>query len=69
MQLLELRPTQMTVGYAEVALKRKDWKKESGQARPDFLSSHCFPAVRGPNERIYITDHHHLGLAFIWVWP
>jgi hypothetical protein len=61
--LLELRPTQMTAGLAEVALKRREWAGLSKKARKQLLSSHWFPAVLGPHGRNYIVDHHHLGLA------
>jgi len=61
--LLALRPTQMTAGFAEVALKRREWAGLSKRARKQLLSSHWFPAVLGPRGRNYIVDHHHLGLA------
>ena len=61
--LLELRPTQMTAGFAEVALKRREWAQLSKKDRKQLLASHCFPAVLGPRGRSYIVDHHHLGLA------
>ncbi|WP_131118334.1 ParB-like protein [Lichenihabitans psoromatis] len=62
--LIDLRPTQMTAGFAEVAQKRRAWK-DGEDKKANFLPSHCFPAVRGPKDRIYITDHHHLGMALI----
>ena len=62
-ELLELRPTQMTVGFTEVALKRREWAGMARKARKELLSSHWFPAVLGPRGRHYIVDHHHLGLA------
>ena len=61
--ILELRPTQMTAGFAEVALKRREWAQLSKKARKQLLASHWFPAVLGPRGRSYIVDHHHLGLA------
>ncbi len=64
-KLVDLRPTQMTIGLAEVALKRKEWREQSATQEPSFLASHCFPGVRGPNGNVYITDHHHLGRALI----
>jgi hypothetical protein len=62
-EILELRPTQMTAGFAEVALKRREWAQLSKKNRKQLLSSHWFPAVLGPRGRSYIVDHHHLGLA------
>jgi hypothetical protein len=61
--LLDLRPTQMTAGFAEVALKRREWAALSKKARKQLLQSHWFPSVLGPRGRSYIVDHHHLGLA------
>jgi hypothetical protein len=46
--ILELRPTQMTAGFAEVALKRREWATLSKKNRKQLLSSHWFPAVLGP---------------------
>lgn len=61
--LADLRPTQMTVGVAEVAAKRAQWARLVPEAREKLLQSHWFPAVRGPSGRFYIVDHHHLGQA------
>lgn len=63
--LADLRPTQMTVGAAEVAAKRTQWAQLKPDAREKLLQSHWFPAVRGPRGRFYIVDHHHLGQALI----
>jgi hypothetical protein len=63
--LADLRPTQMTVGAAEVAVKRAQWAQLKPKARDKLLQSHWFPAVRGPRGRFYIVDHHHLGQA-LW---
>ena len=62
-KLLDLHPTQMTAGFAEVALKRREWKGLSKKDRKQLLASHWFPAVLGPRGRSFIVDHHHLGLA------
>ena len=62
-ELLALRPTQMTAGFAEVALKRREWAALSKKDRRRLLDSHWFPAVLGPRGRSFIVDHHHLGLA------
>jgi hypothetical protein len=59
--ILQLRPTQMTVGYREVERKRRDW---SAKSDPDAaLASHMAPVVLGPGGERYITDHHHLARA------
>jgi hypothetical protein len=64
-QLEALRPTQMTVGYREVQAKRKHWESLGKKARRVAIESHWFPAVLGPENRFFITDHHHLGLALL----
>lgn len=61
----ELRPTQLTVGYAEVAAKRAEWKRLGKKKRRQLLSEHWFPGVLGPKQHCYIVDHHHLGLALL----
>jgi hypothetical protein len=61
----KLRPTQITAGFAEVALKRAEWARLAKKARRDLLKSHWFPAVLGPRGRYHIVDHHHLGLALL----
>ena len=60
-----LRPTQLSVGKAEVAAKRAEWQKLGRKKRKALLESHCFPAVLGPKQHVYIVDHHHLGLALL----
>lgn len=62
-ELHKLRPTQITVGYAEVVQKRIEWAGMPKKARRGRLESHCFPAALGPRQRYYVVDHHHLGLA------
>jgi hypothetical protein len=61
----KLRPTQLTVGKAEVAAKRAEWEKLGRKKRRELLGKHCFPGVLGPKQRVYIVDHHHLGLALL----
>lgn len=61
----ELRPTQITIGKAEVAAKRAEWKKLGKKRRKELLASHWFPGVLGPKQQVYIVDHHHLGLALL----
>jgi hypothetical protein len=63
--LTELRPTQMTVGYAEVLLKRQQWRALDKSGRRGFLAAHPLPAVLGPKLRHYVVDHHHLGRALL----
>ena len=71
-----LRPTQMSVGLAEVARKRREWAALGPKQRRETLQQQVFPAVLGPGDHYYIIDHHHLGLALIeegvdhvWIAP
>ncbi|MBS0194023.1 MAG: chromosome partitioning protein ParB [Proteobacteria bacterium] len=59
----KLRPTQVTVGMAEVQAKREQWSQLGKKKRRQLLASHWFPGVLGPKRGVYIVDHHHLGLA------
>jgi hypothetical protein len=61
--IAELRPTQMTVGFREVAEKRREWRERPAQKAAKFLGQHMVPAVLGPRARYYLVDHHHLALA------
>jgi hypothetical protein len=64
--IAELRPTQITVGFREVAEKRREWRdrsEKSAKKAAQFLGSHMVPTVLGPGGRHYLTDHHHLALA------
>jgi hypothetical protein len=63
--IAELRPTQITVGYREVAQKRQEWRKRAtalpdGEKGAEFLGTHMIPVILGPKGRHYILDHHHL---------
>jgi hypothetical protein len=59
----ELRPTQITVGMREVKAKRERWKATSEKKRGEFLGKHMIPVIRGPKDRHYVIDHHHLSRA------
>ncbi|HEV2365843.1 MAG TPA: ParB-like protein [Caulobacteraceae bacterium] len=57
-----LRPTQITVGFREVELKRAQWRRHVAEGG-DYLGRHQIPCILGPKERHYVIDHHHLALA------
>jgi len=61
--LKDLHPTQLTVGFLVVQDKKKKLKALSADDRKSFMRAHPMPAVIGPQGRLYITDHHHLGRA------
>jgi hypothetical protein len=60
-----LHPTQITVGYREVAEKRREWRERGGSKGAAYLGRHMIPVVRGPRDRAYILDHHHLCRALL----
>jgi hypothetical protein len=62
-----LRPTQAAVGMRSVANKRRKLEKHVGREKKfdRFLDRRPIPSVRGPADRLYMVDHHHLGLA-LW---
>jgi hypothetical protein len=64
-RLTRLRPTQFTVGRAEVTGKAAEWARMSKKERRADLESHVFPAVLGFGGEYFIIDHHHLGIALI----
>jgi len=49
----------------EVHDKRKHLEDLGHHQRRDFLAAHPIPAVIGPEGKLYVTDHHHLGRA-LW---
>jgi hypothetical protein len=61
--IAELRPTQITVGMREVSAKQKSWQQYDKKKKAEFLGNHMIPVIRGPKERLYVIDHHHLSLA------
>jgi hypothetical protein len=61
----DLRPTQLTVGMIEVLDKKKRLRSLKPPEQHDFMKAHPMPAVIGPEGKLYITDHHHLGRAAI----
>lgn len=63
--LSELRPTQITVGFKEVAAKRRSWAKLDPEERTKAMAEEFFPAVRGPGKKYFVLDRHHAALALI----
>jgi hypothetical protein len=61
--IAELRPTQITVGMREVRAKQKEWEQQDKKKKAEFLGRHMIPVIRGPKERLFVIDHHHLSLA------
>lgn len=61
--IVNLRPTQITVGMREVDEKRKLLRKRGATKIGNFLGDHMIPVILGPKQRHYVIDHHHLSLA------
>ena len=61
--ILDLRPTQFTVGMREVKAKRKHWRDAVTKKGEEFLGKHMIPVILGPKGRYYVIDHHHLARA------
>ena len=66
-EISRLRPTQLTVGMLEVKVKRK--RLRGLEKRPGELVAYILEVpirvVLGPLGRVYVIDHHHLGLALL----
>jgi len=62
-EIHRLRPTQITVGLIEVRDKRARLEALKKKDQRDFMQARPIPAVWGPDGKLYITDHHHLGRA------
>lgn len=60
-----MRPTQGAVGFLEVELKMSELMERSKEPKSleKYLAGHPIPAALGPDGRMYLTDHHHMGLA------
>lgn len=58
----DLRPTQITIGYREVETRAARLKK---LAKDKLVRKHVIPVVKGPKGRFYVIDHHHLCRALL----
>jgi hypothetical protein len=61
--LIELKPTQITVGFHEVEEKRQRFRQLTDKDGGSFIGRHMIPTVLGPKKRHYIIDNHHLACA------
>jgi hypothetical protein len=62
-EIVTLRPTQITVGMREVHEKRKRWREHKDNKKAELLGRHMIPVLFGPKDRYYVIDHHHLARA------
>ena len=58
--ILDLRPTQITIGLKEAETKAASLEALTKQDGEKFIRKHVIPVVKGPRDRFYIIDHHHL---------
>jgi hypothetical protein len=58
--LLDLVPTQATVGMREVDLKLGRWREKRTDEAASYLTRHRVPVVLGSGARYYLIDRHHL---------
>ena len=72
-RILDLVPTQITVGMREVDFRRRRWREKCGHEAENYLNTHRIPVVLGPDARHHLIDRHHLVLALrdegIWEVP
>jgi Putative ParB-like nuclease len=59
-----LRPTQITVGFREVAEKRRRWRAAMNAVQLQALPRRIVPVVIGPSVKLYALDRHHWICAF-----
>jgi hypothetical protein len=62
-RILDLVPTQVTVGMREVDFRRRRWREKHGHEVENYLNTHRIPVILGPDARHYLIDRHHLALA------
>lgn len=58
--ILNLHPTQISVGFQQVNVKADKMKQKSKDDLLEYLKSHTVPIIKGPKNKLYIIDHHHL---------
>jgi len=58
--VLDLHPTQFSVGMREVAKKIARLRALDSDKRHEFLHEHPVPVVLAAEKRFFIIDHHHL---------
>ena len=63
MEIADLRPTQITIGYREVERRRLEWRARAARDGGEFLGRHMIPVVIGPRDRPHLIDHHPLTRA------
>lgn len=62
-RIADLHPTQITVGFREVAQKRLRWRSRIRKACENGAPKLVAPIVLGPAGALYLIDRHHLACA------
>lgn len=62
-RIADLHPTQITVGFREVAQKRLRWRSRIRTACENGAPKLVAPIVLGPAGALYLVDRHHLACA------
>jgi hypothetical protein len=63
--LIDLHPTQMTVGMREVARRMAGYLALGMHQREDYIAERTVPCVRGPVQTLYLIDRHHMCRALL----
>jgi hypothetical protein len=63
--IADLRPTQITVGYREIEGRAEKLKKRAQEDAGKLVRKYIVPVVKGPKDRYYVIDHHHLCRALL----
>jgi hypothetical protein len=63
--IADLRPTQTTLGLAEVAERARKIADFDADRRRRYLAGKAVPYVLGPGRQVFMVDHHHLVRA-LW---
>jgi len=63
--IAELKPTQITIGLKEVETRAARLKTLAQQDGEKLVRKHVIPVVKGPKEKYYVIDHHHLCRAML----
>lgn len=58
--VLNLKPTQAVVGMKSVEVKTRMFERTSKEERREYLHENPVPVVKGPNQELYMIDHHHM---------
>ena len=58
-KVLDLRPTQTSLGLKEVENKVAKMKRMGAKRLAKYMKVKVVPIVLGPNKEIYLIDHHH----------